>query len=124
VDSHRTLKRIGGTCGLRGTQVEKHCSGGSQSSFGGPHGFSHFIKNLNFIKIIKNVFVLATKASRNNKISQITVELGYNDHGYNEFMAIKNNYESSFQVRMIILLHKPSRLYRSHGYNEQIFAVP
>jgi hypothetical protein len=39
-----------------------------------------------------------------------TVELGYNNHGYNEFMAITNNCDSTFLVQMIILLHKPSRL--------------
>ena len=28
----------------------------------------------------------------------ITVKLGYNDHGYNEFMAITNKYSSTFLV--------------------------
>ncbi len=28
----------------------------------------------------------------------ITVKLGYNDHGYNEFTAIKNKYNSTFLV--------------------------
>ncbi len=27
-----------------------------------------------------------------------TVKLDYNDHGYNEFMAITNNYDSTFLV--------------------------
>ena len=40
----------------------------------------------------------------------ITVKLGYNDHGYNEFTAITNKIWSIFGSQMITLLHKPSRL--------------
>ncbi len=39
-----------------------------------------------------------------------TVELGYNDHGYNEFMAIMNKLRPNFLSQMVSLVHKSSRL--------------
>jgi hypothetical protein len=39
-----------------------------------------------------------------------TVKLGYNDHGYNEFIAITYRKCSHFRPQVITLLHKYSRL--------------
>jgi len=58
-----------------------------------------------------------------------TVELGYNDHGYNdhgynEFTPITNKICLIIWSQMVItLVHKPSRLYRCHGYKEQVLTV-
>ncbi len=41
---------------------------------------------------------------------EITVELGYNDHGYNEFTAITNKILRNFRSQIVTLLHKASRL--------------
>ena len=40
----------------------------------------------------------------------ITVKLGYNDHGYNEFTAITNNANLYLWSQITTLLQKPSRL--------------
>ncbi len=39
-----------------------------------------------------------------------TVELGYNDHGYNEFTAITNSICKNSGSQMFNLVHKASRL--------------
>ena len=51
------------------------------------------------------------------------VKLNYNDYGYNEFTSITNKLWSIAWFQMTSLLHKCSRLKRSHGYNEQIWIV-
>ncbi len=47
-----------------------------------------------------------------------TVKLGYNDHGYNEFMAIMNKNYRHFRS------HLATFHYNLHGYSEQILMVP
>ena len=42
--------------------------------------------------------------------SEGTVELGYNDHGYNEFTAITKIISWIFWSQMVTLEHKSSRL--------------
>ncbi len=53
-----------------------------------------------------------------------TVELGYNDHGYNELMVIANNFNILvwfsiyYQWNFMLIMNN---LYDIHGYNEQNF---
>ena len=52
-----------------------------------------------------------------------TVELGYNDHGYNEYTAITNKmswlvwFSTFYRNNFMVITNK---MYRNHGYNEQI----
>ncbi len=52
-----------------------------------------------------------------------TVDLGYNDDGYNEFTAMTKKFNSTFMVPKVFVLHKRSRLQRCQSYNEHIFIV-
>ncbi len=45
-------------------------------------------------------------------IRKTTIELGYNDHGYNEFTAIRNQISKNFVFQMFNVIHKASH------YNE------
>ena len=51
-----------------------------------------------------------------------TVELGYNDHGYNEHMAIANKmcclvwFSIYYQRKFMVIANE---ILRNHGYNEQ-----
>ncbi len=52
-----------------------------------------------------------------------TVELGYNDHGYNELTAITN--KTKLLVWFSIIDHEnfmviKNKNYQNHGYNEQL----
>ncbi len=53
-----------------------------------------------------------------------TVELGYNDHGYNEFTDITNKILRNFWSQMVTLLRKAWGYDDVTGYNEQILMVP
>ena len=58
------------------------------------------------------------------KVIFTTVKLGYNDHGYNEFIAISNKMCCIIWSQMVTSIYNPSRLQQCHGYNEQILTVP
>jgi len=56
---------------------------------------------VNFIKTLRGALCPYSSAKKVH-----TVELGYNDHGYNEFTVITNKILRNIRSQMVILLHK------------------
>jgi hypothetical protein len=67
-------------------------------------------KSIYFFISTNSLFTVSSFAIHTFRGSENTVELGYNDHGYNEFKGITNKILRNFCSQSVTLLHKASPL--------------